>query len=246
MLSDWDPFPVLAGDFAELGDYVKQHEMRVSFHPDHFTVLSTPRPEVLASSRHTLDYHVRMLEAMGLDERARLNIHIGGTYGDREKALVRFCDQFTAMDDRLKRRITLENDDKTYTALETLQVCEQLRVPMVLDLHHHMVNGDGEPAVRLWPRILDTWRKSPYAPDSLPPKIHISSPKNDKEPRAHADYVELGDILPFLRDVAAMTPQLDVMIEAKRKDDALLRLIDDLKTVDGIELVDQSSVLIRA
>jgi len=72
------------------------------------------------------------------------------------------------------------------------------------------------------------------------------SPKNDKEPRAHADYVELGDILPFLRDVAAMTPQLDVMIEAKRKDDALFRLIDELKTADGIELVDQSSVLVRA
>lgn len=246
MLSDWDPFPVLARDFAELGDYAKHHEMRVSFHPDHFTVLSTPRAEVLANSLLTLDYHVRMLEAMGLDERARLNIHIGGTYGDREKSLIRFCEQFSAMDERLRRRITLENDDKTYTALETLQACEQLRVPMVLDLHHHIVNGRGESTVSLWPRILDTWRNSPYVPASLPPKIHISSPKSDKDPRAHADYVELGDVLPFLREVAGLTPELDVMIEAKRKDDALFRLMDDLKAAEGVELVDQSSILIRA
>jgi UV DNA damage endonuclease len=245
MLRGWDPFPALAPAFAELGDYVKKHDMRVSFHPDHFTVLSTPRAEVLASSLLTLDYHVRMLEAMGLDDRARLNIHIGGTYGDREKALVRFCDQFNAMDERLRRRITLENDDKTYMALETLQVCEQLGVPMVLDLHHHIVNGNGDSATQLWPRILDTWSNSPYVPDKLPPKIHISSPKSEHDPRAHADYVELSDILPFLRDVAAMTPQLDVMIEAKRKDDALFRLMDDLKGADGIELIDQSSVLVR-
>src|SRR5690606_35774657 len=131
MLEDWDPFPVLADQFAEMGNYVKEHRMRVSFHPDHFTVIGTPREDVLHNSIVSLEYHVRMLEAMGLDEGARLNIHIGGTYGERAKTLERFHDQFSALDERIRSRITLENDDKTYTALEALEVCESLGVPMV-------------------------------------------------------------------------------------------------------------------
>jgi UV DNA damage endonuclease len=246
MLSGWDPFPVLAEPFAELGVFVKKHGMRVGFHPDHFTVIGTPRGEVLRSSLQTLDHHVRMLEAMGLDERARLNIHIGGTYGDRERTLERFLRQFRAMDERIRSRITLENDDKTYTALETLAVCEALGVPMVLDLHHHIVNNNGESAAELWPRIAATWRKSDLVPVELPPKIHVSSPKNEKDVRAHADYVELEHILPFLREVAAVTPALDVMIEAKRKDEALFRLMDDLRKVDDVEVVDQASIRIKS
>lgn len=242
MLSEWDPFPVLADSFAELGDYVKQHGMRVGFHPDHFTVLSTPREDVLQSSIQTLDHHVRMLEAMGLDEQARLNIHIGGSYGDREAALARFRRQFTAMEERIKKRITLENDDKTFTALETLQACEDLGVPMVFDLHHHIVNNSGESAQDLWPRIAATWRKSQLVPVELAPKIHISSPKSDKELRAHADYVEASQLMTFLREAAASTPQLDVMIEAKRKDEALFRLVEELSGCDGCKQLDGASI----
>lgn len=245
MLRDWDPFPVLAKPFAELGDVVKKHRMRVGFHPDHFTIISTPREEVLRSSIQTLEHHVHMLEAMGLDEGARMNIHIGGTYGDREQTLQRFHKQFEAMDKRIRSRITLENDDKTYTALETLEACEALGVPMVLDLHHHIVNNNGESAVSLWPRIAATWRKSELVPVELPPKIHISSPKNEKDVRAHADHVQLEHVWPFLQEVAAITPALDVMIEAKRKDEALFKLMDDLRKVGDVEVVDPSSIRVK-
>lgn len=244
MLEDWDPFPVLADQFAELGNYVKEHRMRVSFHPDHFTVIGTPREDVLHNSIVSLEYHVRMLEAMGLDEGARLNIHIGGTYGERAKTLERFHDQFSALDERIRSRITLENDDKTYTALETLEVCESLGVPMVLDIHHHMVNNNGEDAVELWPRIAATWQESPLVPVELPPKIHISSPRSDKEIRAHADYVDVDYILPFLEGIADQTPAIDVMIEAKRKDDALLKLMTELQEHNRVTMVDQASIII--
>lgn len=242
MLSDWDPFPVLQDRFAELGNYVKQHGMRVSFHPDHFTVISTPRAEVLRSSMQTLDHHVRMLEAMELDEGARLNIHIGGMYGDRKASLARFLRQFSDMEERIKRRITLENDDKTYTAAETLEVCEQLGVPMVLDIHHHLVNNQGEDIAELWPRIAATWRPSPLVPVELPPKIHVSSPRSSQEPRAHADHVDVEHVLPLLRSIADLTPAVDVMIEAKRKDEALFKLMDELKGLDDIEILDQANI----
>lgn len=78
---DWDPFPALREGFQAIGEFVKKHGMRVSFHPDHFTVLSTPRPEVLVNSVRDLESHVRMLQAMELPASMKNNIHIGELMG---------------------------------------------------------------------------------------------------------------------------------------------------------------------
>jgi UV DNA damage endonuclease len=242
-LPDWDPISALAEPFAAIGDYARRHAMRLSFHPDHYTVLSTPRADVFARSVADLDRHTRMLEAMGLDESAKLNIHIGGTYGNKKAAMARFLKQFAALDPRIVRRITLENDDKTFTASETLAVAEQLGVPMVLDLHHDQVNPSEEAPEALWPRIRRTWEGAgAVAGEPLPPKIHVSSPRSEADPRSHADYVEAGPLIGFLRRIAAATPRLDVMIEAKMKDAALFRLLDDLAAA-GVGLLDGTAAV---
>ncbi|WGU92756.1 UV DNA damage repair endonuclease UvsE [Paenibacillus dendritiformis] len=250
-LADWDPFPALRDDFAAVGDYAKRHGMRLSFHPDHFTVLSTTRKEVLESSKRDLNFHLRMLHAMGLDARAKNNIHIGGAYGNKRAAGERFVRHAEELPEELLQRLTLENDDKTFTAAETLAVCERLGLPMVLDIHHHQVNNEGEPLEELWPRIARTW-ETPYAQagappdDPLPPKIHVSSPKSEKDPRGHADEVDVVPLLHFLRVAAAHTERLDVMIEAKHKDKALFKLMDDLAAYEGegVAIADQASVRI--
>ncbi|AWB43361.1 UV DNA damage repair endonuclease UvsE [Paenibacillus sp. CAA11] len=248
-LADWDPFAVLQSAFREVGDYANTHGMRLSFHPDHFTVLSTPRPEVLKSSVRDLSYHMRMLDAMGLNARAKNNIHVGGSYGDKQAAGERFVDAVTSLPESYKQRLTFENDDKTFTAVETLELCERLAIPMVLDIHHHWVNNDGERPDELWSRVLDTWR-TPYAQadspsdDPLPPKIHASSPKGASDPRSHADGVEAGPLLEFLRRIASYTDAVDVMIEAKLKDGALFGLMDELKRYeeDGVKVLDGATV----
>jgi UV DNA damage endonuclease len=233
LLEEWDPIAKLAAEFGEVGNYAQQNEMRISFHPDHFTVLSTHRPDVLDKSIADLERHAAMLDAMGLGLEAKCNIHIGGSYGDREKAGERFITHFRKLRPEIQKRITLENDDKTFTAMETIEIAERVGAPMVLDIHHHLVNNDGEEAVQLWPRIQKTWLNSVNpeqtvgAAPTLPPKIHASSPKSVKEPRSHADYIEAETLLAFLRDIAAVTPNLDIMIEAKMKDQALLRLMED-------------------
>lgn len=233
-LQDWNPFAALEQEFAEVGGYIRRKNMRVSFHPDHFTVLSTPRPEVLVSSVRDLTHHVDMLEAMGLPATAKNNIHIGGAYGDKATAAARFKDNFASLPDRLKTRLTLENDDKTFNAPETLAVCRELGLPMVLDIHHQWVNNDGELPWELWPAIRESWT-SPLAltdvPESgtLPPKIHVSSPRSPSDPRSHADGVDLAPLLGFLKRIAADTPAVDVMIEAKAKDGALFALMDEFK-----------------
>lgn len=247
MLGDWDPIPTLAAEFRELGNYAKQSGMRVSFHPDHFTVLSTPKKDVLQKSVEDLERHSAMFHAMGLGMEAMCNIHVGGSYGDKEKAAGRFIQNFSALRPEIQGRITLENDDKTFNAGETLDIAEKVGAPMVLDIHHHAVNNNGEDAADLWPRIQKTWtrRESEQldsAAVSLPPKIHLSSPKSESDPRSHADYVEVGPLMIFLRAIAPTTPRLDIMIEAKMKDEALFRLMEDLAKQEGVSVLDQASV----
>jgi UV DNA damage endonuclease len=247
MLGDWDPIPRLADEFKELGSYVLQHDMRISFHPDHFTVLSTPRPDVLEKSIADLERHTAMFQAMGLGFEAKFNIHVGGSYGDKDRASERFISHFKMMRPEVQNRITLENDDKTFTALETLEIAEQVGVPMVLDIHHHQVNPGNEEILDLWPRIQSTWRREiiqegkESAPSTLPPKIHVSSPKSDKDIRSHADFVEAGPLLVFLRGIAVDTPFLDIMLEAKMKDQALIRLMEDCKRQHDVTALSQAS-----
>lgn len=254
-LADWNPYPALANDFKVIGDFIKANGIRVSFHPDHFCVFSTPRPEVLVNSIKDIEYHVDMLEAMGLDERSKCNIHMGGAYGDKVSSSARFIEQFNNLPDHLKHRITLENDDKTFNVEETLYAAEAVDVPMVLDIHHHAVNRgditDEELTQRLWPRILETWEKERKrlalsSLEQLPVKIHVSSPKSDNDQRSHADLVEIAPLLQFLRAVAPHTSHIDCMLEAKAKDQAVFHLMNEWKKLsiieDDITIIDDGSI----
>jgi len=232
-LEDWNPYPHLSAAFQAIGQFVKEKNLRVSLHPDHFCVFSTPREEVLRNSIKDLDYHVNMLEAMDLDERSKCNIHMGGAYGDKEVAAERFVKQFSSLPDRLKHRITLENDDKTFNVAETLAAAEEVGVPMVLDIHHYAVNDGGITEQQLiedyWPRIVATWEREcqrlSLTEAQLPVKIHASSPKSVTDPRGHADYVELHPLLRFLEGAMQYTAAIDCMLEAKAKDFALFELM---------------------
>lgn len=95
---------------------------------------------------------------MGLGTDAKNNIHIGGAYGDKVTSSQRFVERVDALELSLRERMTLENDDKTFNAVETLEACKRTGLPMVLDIHHQWVNNEGEKPWELWPGILDTWK----------------------------------------------------------------------------------------
>lgn len=250
-LADWSPYEKLAPAFRAVGDYAKKHGMRTSFHPDHFCVFSTPRPEVLVNSVKDLVHHVRMLEAMGLNEESKCNIHMGGAYGDKLSAGQRFVAQFGELEPGIRNRVTLENDDKTFNVAETVAAAEAAQVPMVLDIHHHAVNpgevGWDELVQDYWPRIQLSWERERARlgigeEKGLPPKIHASSPKSVTDPRGHADDVEAEPLLHFLRRAAGSCNYLDCMLEAKAKDAALLRLMDQFRKLEargeGVRVLD--------
>jgi UV DNA damage endonuclease len=236
-LFDWDYSSEFSEDFKRIGEYIKAKNFRVSAHPDHFTVLNSLKPEVLEASIKDLDYHVKLFEAMRLyDYKYKLVLHVGGMYGDKGKAIERFKINFSNLSDRIRRRIILENDDKSFTASDVLDICEDLHIPMVLDVHHHNCTNNGEQVEMLLPRIFETWNEEIY-----PPKIHFSSPKSEREFRSHADYIDYQEFMNFLNIAKVFNKDIDFMLECKMKDRALLELSDKLKQTDEIVQVNKAT-----
>lgn len=229
-LKAWEYPAQFCNEFKALGDYIKDKHMRISAHPDHFTILNPIKQEVLEASIRDLDYHVKLYEAMGLDDyRYKLVLHVGGLYGDKKSSIERFKENFVKLPDRIRNRIILENDDKSFTAADVLQICRELSIPMVLDVHHHKCANNGEKLEELLPGIFETWSKEPF-----PPKLHFSSPKNQKDFRSHADYIDFGEFAEFINLAKRFNTDIDIMLEAKMKDKALFDLADKLKQVNSI------------
>jgi UV DNA damage endonuclease len=225
----WDFTTPFQNVWQEIGKLVKKKHLRVSFHPNQFTLFTSAKEDVTKNAVIDMEYHYRMLEAMGLENVGLINIHIGGAYGDKTKTITRFHQNLLELPAQIKRIMTLENDDKTYNAEETLEACEMEGIPFVFDYHHHMANPCETPLEKLLPRLFNTW--------AITPKIHISSPKAEKEFRSHADYVDLDFVLPLVYLLREYGHDVDFMIEAKAKDQAMLKLVEDLSKRRGIKRI---------
>ncbi|MED4038949.1 UV DNA damage repair endonuclease UvsE [Niallia taxi] len=228
----WDYLTPFKEEFAEIGQLVKDHGLRVSFHPNQYTLFTSPRPEVTKNAVIDMEYHYKMLEAMGVEDRSVINIHIGGTYGDKEQTLIRFYENIKSLPLHIKKIMTLENDDKTYNTEETLTVCQNETIPLVFDYHHHMANLCDKPLEELLLPIFETWKHR-----GIIPKIHLSSPKSEKTFRSHADFVNADFVKPLIQLLRPLQMDVDFMIEAKLKDQACLQLVEDLSKIRGIKRI---------
>jgi UV DNA damage endonuclease len=195
--------------------FAAQHDIRLSFHPDQFVVLSSPHPAVVENSILELTYQAGLAEMVGADV---INIHAGGVYGDKQSALQRFSRVFPGLPENIRSRLTLENDDISYTVRDLLPVCTALDIPLVYDVHHHRCNPDGlsvEEATRL---AGETWQRV-----GREQYCHLSSPKagwGGGNPKPHADYIDPADV-PECWQGKRMT----VDVEAKAKELAVVRLM---------------------
>lgn len=225
---EFDYLNIFHNEFKEIGEFIKKHQLRVSFHPNQFTLFTSDKQHITDNAVIDMEYHYNVLEAMGVANQSVINIHVGGAYGNKELAINRFYENIKKLPTHIKKQMTLENDDKTYTTPETLEVCVKEKIPLVFDYHHHIANNCDEPLESLLPKIYQTWETI-----GLTPKIHISSPKSDKEFRAHSDLINVDFIKPFLDIAKAIGQDIDIMIEAKKKDIALLHLMEDLSKIRG-------------
>ena len=232
-LQDMPDYGEIAGLLNKIGKYVRANDMRITSHPGPFNVLTSPHPHVVENCIKDLSIHGEVFDMMGLSRTPynKINIHIGGAYGDKTSAMKRFCENFHRLPDSVKSRLTVENDDKAsmYSVIDLYYgVYKVIGIPIVFDYHHHkFCTGDLserqalELAIKTWGDII--------------PVVHYSESRskeyNDTTIRAqaHSDYV--------YDYIDTYGNKVDVMVEAKAKELAVLRY-KELHKITNTLLVD--------
>ena len=227
-------------ELAALGERARELDIRLSTHPSQYIVLNSEDPAIRDAAVRDVELQTEMLDVMGLGREAVIVLHVGGAAGGYEAAADRFLAGFEQLSERARERLVIENDDRTFALSHVLALHERTGLKVVWDiLHHHCNDPDGIPDREALESALRTW------PDGVTPKIHFSSPKTAMEEkrrrvgrrvertwvlpqlRAHADMIDPIAFEHFLRETAAGL-DFDVMLEAKAKDLALLRLREQL------------------
>lgn len=219
-LADLPDAEEIIHNLIEAGEFRRQHDIRLSFHPDQFIILSSPQKQVVENAMKELEYQAMLAEYVGADV---INIHGGGAYNDKKTTLRRFTDNFKLLGSPVRKRLSLENDDRIYTVADLAPICNELRIPLVYDVHHHRCNPDGLTVAKATLLARNSWDRT-----GREPYFHISSPAKgwqSKNPRPHADFIDPADF-PEVWNGFPVT----VDVEAKAKELAVLKLQQDLST----------------
>ena len=194
--------------------------IRVSMHPGQYTILNSPREDVVERSVADLDFHAAFLTAVGAGPEARIILHLGGAYGDRESALERLTENLRLLAPFIRDRLALENDERIYTIEEVLRVCDEFALPAIFDVFHHSLNPPATGSQNYWlDRASATWNGS-----SGRPKIHYSQQLPGGKPGMHSQSIGMLDFLDFYR--ALHDRELDVMLEVKDKNISAIKCIN--------------------
>lgn len=219
--------------YQTIDKIINESNMRVDMHPNQYCVLNSTKKEVIDSSIEILKYNYNLLNIMNIKNKIII-LHIGGSTFGKEKSLTRFINNFKKLPKHIQECIAIENDDKVFNIEDCLKVSEIINVPVVLDYHHFICNNTEEKLEKYLPSILATWK-------NITPKIHFSSPKNKKEFRNHHDYINADEFINFLTILKKFNQDIDIMIEAKAKDEAMFKLIRELKYKTNYKFIDETS-----
>lgn len=227
-LTDLPHFEQITTILMRIGKKVKAAGARLTYHPGPFNVLSTNNPAVLKKTVKELRQHGEVMDLIALPRSpfAKINIHIGGAYGDRESALKRFAENFLMLPSSVRERLTIENDDKPnmFSVGDLMTLHESIGVPIVFDYHHHSFRSGDITAGEAMNLASSTW------PRTIRPVVHFSSSRKKHEDAtatatAHADFIYERIDLFGLR--------ADIMLEAKAKEKAALRFAAMLTVEEG-------------
>jgi len=231
-----------AAELALVGQMAREAGLRLSFHPSQYVVLNAADATIAARSAAEITAQAQMLEAMNLGPEAVVVVHLGGVYGDKKEAMERFVVRYEELPAVVRQRLVLENDDASYSVVDIHRIHRKTGLRLVFDyLHFLNHNPESLSLTEALALTLDTW------PADVTPKVHFSSPSTamrtvehtdsgtggrrlvlrPPQPTQHADFIDPFAFIAFLRQAQGLR-DFDVMLEAKAKDLALLRLRDDL------------------
>ena len=229
-------------DFAidhlkKIGDYAKEKGHRLTFHPGQFNVLASISEKAYLRTLKDLEYHADVLDLMGLGKDSVMVIHGGGVYGDKPSAIKRWIENYHKLSEKIKKRLVLENCEKSYSIVDCLQISEECGVPIVFDTHHFACycklhpNESFKPPVKYIHDILHTWILK-----DIKPKFHVSEQGSGKIGH-HSDYIEiLPEYLLEIPDVYDI--HIDIMIEAKMKELSIQQLYEKYPQCNCLKVTD--------
>ena len=218
-LSDLPDYTEICNILSDIGTYVSDNDMRITSHPGPFNVLTSPHPHVVDNCITDLSIHGEVFDLMNLPRTpySKINIHIGGVYGDKVSAIDRFCKNFHRLPDSVKTRLTVENDDKaTMYSVKDLYdgVYCKIGIPIVFDYNHHKFCTGELSEQQALELAISTW-------GNITPVVHYSESRSIEQeddkirPQAHSDYV--------LDYIDTYDNRVDIMVEAKAKELAVLK-----------------------
>ena len=197
--------------FLKCGEFCLKNDLRTTFHPDQFILLSSPDEDITLRSILELKYQAEVAEWINADV---INIHGGGAYGHKTEALRRLAIRIKTLPDSVRSRLTIENDDRVFTPKDLLPLCAETNIPLVYDVHHHRCLQDGMSVAKTTELALQTWNREPL--------FHLSSPLNgwaSKSVHKHHDYIDPKDFPECWTNL-----DITIEIEAKAKELAVLKL----------------------
>ena len=208
-----------------IGEKSRKYNQRLTFHPGQYNVVGTPNQKVFEQTCINLKYQADVLDLMEMGVDSVMVVHGGGMYGDKEKTKIRWCEQFNKLPENVKKRLVLENCEKSFSIKDCLEVSNRINIPIVFDTHHFECykllhpDEDFEDARVYIPLILETWKKR-----DIKPKFHVSEQGSGRCGH-HSDYIE--EIPEYLLEIPEKYGiDIDIMIEAKCKELAILKLYE--------------------
>lgn len=207
--------------FKEIGIYAKKNNIRISMHPDQFTLINSIDLKIFEKSIEELVYHCKVLDALGLDTTAKIQIHAGGVYGDKEKSMQRFIERYKKLPAMIKKRLVIENDHISYSLKDCLEISKKTKIPVVFDAYHHECLNNKESFRNAVQLAKKTWKRE----DGIL-MVDYSTGKKGKK-GAHADHIELNGFKNFLKETKDI--DFDIMLEIKDKEKSAIEALQEVK-----------------
>lgn len=208
---DWKEY--FRSDFIKIGRLIKENDIRISMHPDQFVLINAKNQDIVNNSIKELEYHTDILDLMRLDASAKVQIHVGGAYGDREDSKKKFVSNYkNLLSEKVKRRLVIENDDHIYNLTDCVEIHWTTDIPILFDTFHHQCFGDNLPLIHALQTASDTWYKNR---DGII-MIDYSNQEPNERKGKHSNTLDMKQFKEFVLSITSL--DLDIMLEVKDKE----------------------------
>ncbi|HHD2752429.1 TPA: UV DNA damage repair endonuclease UvsE [Clostridium perfringens] len=212
-----------------IGKFIKKHNIRVSMHPGQYTVINSPKEDVLEKSLRDIEYHCAFLDSLDLDYKNKIILHIGGVYGDKPLAKENFIKGFNKLSSSSKKRLVIENDEKNFSLDDVLEITNKINIPVIFDNLHNICFGDNSYTLKeIYSLVINTWNKD--LDGNI--KVHYSEQDMLKKKGSHSSSISINEFLNYYNNVKIFNP--DIMLEVKDKDISSIKCINALKEMNNI------------